>query len=378
MDTLNTQLRTSITEVTDIHHNRFEILKALDRPKIGWVSIYTPEEILYAAGLIPYRISGETCTKATKASAYMHRNICPYVLSCLEEVLAEKHDFADGAIIANVCDARRRLSDVWKYFRPDDFVHTLDLPKEIDTTTKAYFITEMQHLMEVLEERFDVKITDEALQHAVSVYNQSRELMQRLYDLRNNIHPPIAGEDYMFMVKAAMTGPREVFNEKLTQLVEDLPRHGREQPIDTPRIMICGSYFDHPHIIRVIEEMGGMVVCEDISNGVKYFEGIVDENKEPLAALADYYLDKATCAALFDSGKRFDHMMELIRQYKVDAVIYVSLKFCDNNLIDFHYQQKRLAEKKIPLLFLETERMASNMGQLRTRIQAFLESAMLW
>lgn len=371
------QLLSDITAVTDIHRNRFEILKACRHPKIGWVSIYTPEEIIYAAGMIPYRITGETCRKTTKASAYMHRNLCPYVLSCLEEVLAGTHDFADGAVIANVCDARRRLFDVWKYFRPDDFVHMPDLPKVIDNTTKAYFITEIQHLVHTLENRFDVKITQDALRHAVSVYNESRELLQRLYDLRNDIHPPITGEDYLFIVKAAMAGPRETFNEKLTQLLEHLPRYGTEKRMDKPKIMICGSYFDHSHIIRVIEEMGAVVACEDISNGVKYFEGTVDEGKDPLAALSDYYLDKATCAALFDSGKRFDHMMGLVEQYQVDAVIYSSLKFCDNNLIDFHYQKKRLSEKNIPVLFLETERMVSNMGQIRTRIQAFLESAMM-
>ncbi len=366
-----------LTDITDIHHNRFEILKACRRPKIGWVSIYTPEEIIYAAGLIPYRISGETCPKATKAAAFMHRNICPYVLSCLEEVLAGKHDFADGAVITNVCDARRRLFDVWKYFRTDDFVHMQDLPKVIDNTTKEYFITELQHLMDVLENRFDVKITGDSLRHAVSVYNRSRELLQRLYDLRNDIHPPITGEDYMFIVKAAMTGVRETFNQKLSLLLKDLSRQGTKKNIDKPKVMICGSYFDHPHIIRVIEEMGAVVACEDISNGVKYFTGAVDEGKEPLAALADYYLDKATCAAFFDSAKRFDHMMGLVEQYHVDAVIYVSLKFCDNNLIDWHYQQKRLSEKNISVLFLETERMVSNMGQIRTRIQAFFESAML-
>ncbi len=371
---MDTQL---LTAITDIHHNRFEILKACRRPKIGWVSIYTPEEVIYAAGLIPYRITGETCQKNTKASAYMHRNICPYVLSCFEEVLAGKHNFADGAVIANVCDARRRLFDVWRYFRPDDFVHMPDLPKVIDKTTKEYFITEIQHLMHTLENRFDVKITQDALRNAVLVYNESRQLLQRLYDLRNDSHPPITGEEYMFIVKAAMAGPKETFNKKLSLLLEVLPRHGSQKSMDKPKIMICGSYFDHPHIIQVIEEMGGKVACEDISNGVKYFEGIVDENKDPLTALADYYLDKATCAALFDSGKRFDHMMELIEQYRVDAVIYSSLKFCDNNLIDFHYQKKRLAEKNIPVLFLETERMVSNMGQIRTRIQAFLESAMI-
>lgn len=374
-NSMDTQL---LTAITDIQRNRFDILKACRRPKIGWVSIYTPEEIIYAAGLIPYRITGETCPKTTKASAYMHRNICPYVLSSFEEVLVGTHDFSEGAIIANDCDARRRLFDVWKYFQPDNFVHMLDLPKVIDKTTKEYFITEMQHLIETLENRFDVNITKDGLRHAVSLYNKSRELMQQLYDLRNDSYPPISGKDYMIIVKAAMTGPKEAFNEKLTLLLENLPQHGSEEKqVDKPKIMICGSYFDHSHIIETIEEMGAVVACEDTSNGVKYFEGMVDENEDPLVALADYYLDKATCASFFDSGKRFDHMMSLVDKYHVDAVIYVALKFCDNNLIDWNYQKKRLSEKNIPVLFLETERMVSNMGQIRTRIQAFLESAML-
>lgn len=366
-----------LTDITDIHHNRFELLKACPRPKISWTSIYTPEEIIYAAGMIPYRITGETCLKTTKATAYMHRNICPYVLSCLEEVLAGKHDFSDGAVVANICDARRSLFDVWRYFRPDDFVHMLDLPKVTDKTTKAYFITEMQHLIDTLENRFDVKITEDSLRHAISVYNESRKLLQRLYDLRSDIDLPITGEEYLFIVKAAMAGPKEIFNEKMSRLLDAIPPQGTEKSNNKPKIMITGSYFDHTHIIQVIEEMGAVVACEDISNGVKYFEGSVDESKDPLTALSDYYLDKATCAALFDSDKRFDHMMELIKKYRVDAVIYVSLKFCDNNLIDFHYQKKRLSEKKMPVLFLETERMVSNMGQIRTRIQAFLESAMI-
>ena len=104
---------------------------------------------------------------------------------------------------------------------------------------------------------------------------------------------------------------------------------------------------------------------------------IAETKNEPVEALADYYLNKATCARMIDSEKRFQNMAKLINDYHVDAVIYISLKFCDNNLIDWNYQKKRLSEKNIPVLFLETERMVSNMGQVRTRIQAFLESAML-
>lgn len=363
-----------IKDIAAMHENRFERLKAVDQPRVGWLSILTPEEILYAAGAIPYRITGETRPDIARAGALMHRNICPYVLSCLEEAADGVHDFSDGVVIANACDARRSMYDVWRYYLDADFVHLLDAPKHVNASTKAGFVREIRYLMETLERRYDREITSDDLAAAISLCNETRLLLQRLWDLRKRDTPPITGVQALDIVRAGMTGPRREYNEKLSRLVDRLSA-SPDADSDKNRVLLTGGFFDHAHIVEMIEQMDAVVVCEDLSNGVKYFEGSVDEAGEPVAALADYYLDKATCARMIDSEKRFDHMWRLIEDYYVDSVIYVSLKFCDSNLIDYYYQKKRLAEKDVPVLFIETERTPTNIGQLRTRIQAFLESA---
>lgn len=366
-----------IEEITNIHRNRLDLLRSANKRAIGWVSIYTPEEIVYGAGMIPFRITGESRTETPKAGGYMHRNICPYVLSCLEEGLDKVCDFSDGVIIANACDARQALYDVWKYFLNNDFVHMLDLPKQINQTTKDYFTQEIYHLIETLENRYNCKIDEHALKEAIALCNETRTLLQRVYELRKGAVPLLNGTQAHNIVKAAMTGLKKEFNLKVSRLLERLEKPEVSCPDsnqDKHRVMLCGGFFDHTHIIELIEQMDAIVVCEDLSNGVKYFEGKVDSEKDPVAALADYYLDKATCARMIDSENRFNHMWKLIEEYNAQSVIYISLKFCDSNLIDFYYQKKCLSEKDIPVLLIETERIPTNSEQIRTRIQAFLES----
>jgi benzoyl-CoA reductase/2-hydroxyglutaryl-CoA dehydratase subunit BcrC/BadD/HgdB len=365
-----------IEEISHLHKNRLALLKATNQRSIGWVSIYTPEEIVYAAGMIPYRITGETRTEISKAGGYMHRNICPYVLSCLEEGLDKVYDFSEGVIIANACDARRGLYDVWKYFKETDFVHILDLPKAINAATKDYFAKEIEHLKETLENRYHCQIQQADFKAAISLCNETRQLLQSLYDLRKRATPPITGVQALNIVRASMTGLKKEFNFKMSQLLEQLETSDldNDNDVDKHRVMVCGSFFDHTHIIELIEQMDAVVVCEDMSNGIKYFEGKVDTQTDPVTALAEYYLEKATCARMLDSEKRFNHLWQLIEDYNVESVIYITLKFCDSNLIDFYYQKKRLAEKDIPVLFIETERIPTNLGQIRTRIQAFLEA----
>jgi len=364
-----------LNNVINLHKHRFDLLEKNKRPKIGWLSIYTPGEIIHAAGLLPYRITGETRPNPVKAGGYMHRNICPYVLSCFEEALTGVHDFSSGVIIANACDARRKLYEVWKYFHKTDFVYMLDIPKSVNSHTKDYYKSQLSLLLTVLEQNYGKKITDDSLKEAISLYNETRYLLQQLYELRKQDNFPVTGGQVINIIKAGMTGLNKEFNSKLSDLLDKihLQKPNNNSEINKPRILICGSYFDHIEIIDMLEQLGAVVVCEDISNGIKYFEGRVDIDKDPVTALADYYLDKATCARMIDSEKRFSHLLNLITEYRVDSVIYFSLKFCDNNLIDFPYQKKRLDENGIPVLFLEIERTTTNISQIKTRMQAFIE-----
>jgi len=361
--------------ITDLHRNRFALLKEKSRPKIGWISIYTPEEILYAAGLIPYRITGETRTDTSKAGGYMHRNICSYVLSCLEEALDGEHDFCAGVLMVNACDGRRRLYDVWRYFLKTPFVHLVDLPKSSDSAAKIYYVQEFRHLINTLEREFRVRISDDALGEAIALCNETRTLLQRLYALRKQENPPISGSEAINIVKSGMTGLKKAFNRELSELLtllREIPHRAKNG--NRHRVLICGSYFDQTEISEIIEQTGAVIVCEDISNGVKYFEGQVRTDGDPVEALGEYYMEKATCARMVDSEKRFDHLWALVQEYGVQSVIYLSLKFCDTNMLDFPYIRQRLSEKGVPVLFLEPERTGTNIGQISTRIEAFMET----
>ena len=363
-----------IKDIIDLHENKNDVLKTLTSPKVGWLSINTPEEILYAAGLVPYRIDGAQAQMTPKAGELMHRNICSYVLSCLEEGLDGVHDSNDGVVIVNACDARRRLYEVWDRFVKPEYIYFLDFPKTVNAETKKYFSGQLRLFIESIEQHFQCRISDESLRQAISYCNESRALLHRLYQKRKKDNPPVTGAQSIKIVQAGMSGLKKDFNEKLSKLLLTLDSIPEKKALPQRRILLCGSYFDHTEIIDIIEQNGAIVVCEDLSNGIKYFENQVCQESDPVEALSEYYLEKATSARMTDSKKRFSHMHDLITEYNADSVIYFSLKFCDNNLMDFPYLKKRLNEHGIPVLFLEIERTMANLEQIKTRIQTFLES----
>lgn len=363
----------AIQGVVDLYRNRFDLLRSADSPKVGWVSIETPEEIFLAAGVIPFRITGEMETDTTDAGARLSNNYCSYVLSCLSEGLAGVYDFADGLIFADACDMRKRLWEAWMRDIPSCKSYFLELPNDASAISKEYFALQLRKLIEELDHQYACHISAEALCEAIEICNESRTLLQRLYRYKRG-RQVLSGEESIQIVKAAATGLKKDFNANMSVLLDALEK--AEQP-STPkrhRVMICGSYFDHKGIIDMIEEAGADLVCEDISNGVKYFEGKIDLDAEPVAAIADYYLEKNTSARRLDTDVRLLHMLNLVQEYQVDSIIYYALKFCDTNLHDYPYIKQRLREEKIPVLFIEGERNATNIAGTKTRVQTFLES----
>jgi benzoyl-CoA reductase/2-hydroxyglutaryl-CoA dehydratase subunit BcrC/BadD/HgdB len=367
-------IRNAIESVVDLHRNRFALLRAADRPKVGWVSIETPEEIFLAAGLIPFRITGELETDTTDAGARLSNNYCSYVLSCLSEGLAGEYDFADGVVFADACDMRKRLCEAWARDIPSCTSYFLELPNDASDISKQYFALQLRKLIKALESRYGRAISEKSLRESIETCNRSRRLLQRLYQYKKGARQVLSGEQSIQIVKAATTGLKEQFNANMSILLDALG--AAEQPATRKRhrVMICGSYFDHKGIIDTIEGAGADLVCEDISNGVKYFEGQIDLDAEPVAAIADYYLEKNTSARRLDTDVRLQHMLGLVQEYRVDSIIYYALKFCDTNLHDYPYIKQKLRAEKIPVLFIEGERNATNIEGTKTRIQTFLES----
>ncbi len=360
-------------EFSSLLNNKLSYLKSLDKPVMGWSSIYTPEEIIYAAGIAPFSVTGEGEPEAVNARAILSGNLCPYVLSCLEEWLEGIYDFMDGVVIVNTCDARRRLYDAWRHFIKTPFIHIIDLPGTTTPESRSYFKNELLLFKRAIEDHFKLKISEKSLLEAISLWNETRRVLNELQQLRKRQNPPVSGTEFLTIMKGGISGNRKDFLDKLKlylQSIENVSESSSKKPL---RILITGSYLDQVSLISLIEELGADVVCDDMSNGFKYFEGSVNIDMDPIEALAEYYLQKSSHSVMADSEERCNHILKLIKEYDVDAVIYFSLKFCDNNLIDFPYQKNKLNEHGIPVLSLEGERALVNLHQIKTRVQAFIE-----
>lgn len=365
-----------IENITELNKNKIKFLKSLGKPSVGWTSIYTPEEIYYAAGIITFRITGETGIDTTDADAVLSHNFCSYVLSCLSEGLSGVYEFSDGIVFVDACDTRKRLYEAWCHNIKEKYSFFLELPKVINQVTREYFRLQVLRLVESVEVAFKCKITEQQLRCAIDLYNESRRLMQQIYELRKADSPCITGHQAMDIIKASTSGMREEFNKRLALLLAEANKVKNSEKERKHRVMLCGSYFDNNNIIETIERAGAVVVCEDVSNGIKYFEGEIVQSGNPLDAIADYYLDKATCARMTDSDVRLNNLLNKIEEYRVDSVIYFSLKFCDTNLIDFPYIKSKLQQNGIPVLFIEGELHMTSIENLKTRIMTFIETRM--
>ena len=345
-----------------------------DRAWIGWLCTYTPEEVIYAAGFHPFRLL-EDAPSTKLADTYLHYNLCPYVRSCLDFGLRKKNQAFKGLVIINSCDAMRSLYHIWnRYLSSETFIHFMDLPKVATSLAVDYFRKEIQKLITSLEKHFGRRIKDSALKEAVGIYNESRDLMRELYELRKDQSLLISGTLVSKIVSAGQRMPKKIFNQKLKKLIEEIKitRAKADQP-DRPRIMIVGSLLSNSQLIEAVEAAGAVVVCDDLCTGSRYFEGRVQDRGDLVEALSRHYLLKTPCARMKDTALRLEAGKKSVKEYRVDGIIYQTLKFCDNHLYDYPVYQEFFRKMDVPMLQIENDFVGGNLGQIKTRIEAFIE-----
>ena len=342
---------------------------------LGYFCTYIPEEIMYAADILPVRVRARTCGAGDTpmGDAYMTPTACSYTRCCLELANQNHYDFLDGIVSCNSCDQIRRLYDNIRYKAPFPYHYIMGVPGCVSDTTHEWFRHELTKFKENLEKNFEVNISDEKLKKAIQVYNKSRTLLKELYELRKRDNPPITGTDVLNIISAGISMPRDQFNDLLTQQIQELKEKDGISDYRA-RIMIVGSMLDEPEYMKVIEDLGGLVVTDAQCLGTRYFWDLIDENKNPIDAIGERYLSKISCPRM--TGKyteREDFMVKLIKEFNVDGVILQRMKFCILWWAEIFLLRKRLKEEGIPFLELEREYVLSGAGAMKTRVQTFME-----
>jgi benzoyl-CoA reductase/2-hydroxyglutaryl-CoA dehydratase subunit BcrC/BadD/HgdB len=277
---------------------------------------------------------------------------------------------------ANTCDVIRRLYDNWKDEIDTPFLQILSLPKKSGKEQVAWYRQELENLKEALEGHFGVEISDERLWESIILHNETRRLQRQLYDLRKGNAPPITGAESLAVMIAGTAMPKEQYNQALEALLHELEQ-GHRNEHGGARLMLEGSMLDDPAYVKVIEDQGALVVTDALCFGSRVMWKDVDETvADPLEALAQYHLGgRPSCARIIgEHPKRLGYIKDMIRDFHVDAVISERLMFCDISGYEQFLLGSDFKADGTPYLQLDREYMLGGVGQMRTRVQAFLES----
>jgi bcr-type benzoyl-CoA reductase subunit C len=341
---------------------------------VGYFCSYAPEEIIWAAGALPYRILGGGRTMA-RADAHLQAYACSLVRGALDDALAGRLDFLDGTVFPHTCDSIQRLSDIWRLNTGFDVHLDLVLPVKLNTrSAEQYMLAVIKKFHTDLEAGLEVDITERDLKKAIDTYNQIRSDLRRLYALRSRQPAPISSSDLHAIVKASMVMDRGELGERLVEICEGLDAHKAESGIKKIPLVLSGGICSMPDIYRHIEDAGGTVVGDDFCTGSRYVEGTMEVQDEPLHAIAQRYYRRINCPAKHrDCFSRGDHLLKIVENARARGVIFVLLKFCDPHAFDFPYLKDFLERAGIPGLLLEIEEYQISTEQLKTRLEAFIE-----
>jgi len=343
---------------------------------MGYFCSTIPEEMITAAGLLPFRMRATGSTSTELSDAFFSSVNCSFPRHCFNQALGGEFDFLDGLLLFNSCDNVRRVYDHWIRQMKTPFIHMMSVPRTAGEPQVEWYLQELLILKEGMEKQFGLTITTEGLSEAIRLHNESRRLQRELYNLRKAEQPPISGADALAVVVAGTAMRKERFNQLLKDLLGQLQDSERSHSYKA-RLMIIGGILDDPEYIRVIEDQGGLVVTDSTCFGTRIFWKDVDEKEDdPLKALARYYvLERPSCPRVFGLyEQRANLWRELIDSFKVDGVVLERLAFCDNWGFEQYIIQNDFKEWGIPLLTLDREYVLSGVGQFRTRVQAFLET----
>jgi len=341
----------------------------------GWLCTYSPEEIMHAADILPIRITGYSQeTELDEGNAYLYVNNCSFSRSCLQLGLKGEYGFLDGVVGGSTCDGARRLFDLWRNYIGTPFHHVLTVPRKYTEKAHALYYHEVAQFKKHLEDFLGFEITDEALHKSIELYNESRKLLRELSDFRKLDSPPITGAETMEVLNASFHMPKEIFNQWLKSLLEEISASGNSHT-GRARIMLIGSVLTNPEFIKSIEKQGGLVVTDELCTSTRYWGDpvLLEGAKSPLEAISRRYLNNFPCARMFPSDERFNRIIDFALDFKVDGVISQIIRYCVPYCHDLPLLTKRLKAQGIPTLALDVEYGTPGSGQIQTRVQAFLE-----
>ncbi|MFO8111525.1 MAG: 2-hydroxyacyl-CoA dehydratase family protein [Desulfosalsimonadaceae bacterium] len=342
---------------------------------LGFFCSYAPEELIQAAGAIPFRLFG-AARDIELADSHLQSYCCSLVRGGLEDALRGRLDFLDGTVFPHTCDSIQRLSDIWRLNAGFGIHIDAVMPVKLHTpSARQYMVDVLAGVRSDLEKALGIRISDSDVSQSIRLYNGIRSKLLALYQLRS-ANPGIVPQSAVYhTMKAAMVMDREELAKDLEILLPSLEKVSAETGgSGRKRILLAGGICNHPDIYKIIDKAGGDVVWDDLCTGVRYATGLIEESGAPIEAIAERYMHRLVCPAKhMSTTARGENLVAEAIGKKIDGVVFLHLKFCDPHAFDYPYLKEYLAGKNVPSMLLEIEEQPPAEEQLRTRFETFID-----
>ena len=355
---------------------------------IGYTCFHMPEVLLNLDKCFSVRLRAPNMGSMEIATYYMCNGSCEYSRALLERAMEGNYRFLDAMAGVDLCEAMNRCMENMELLQIQDpnkenfFWTNTDVAYSDDEASVKHTVEQLRRkVLDQLRDRYGVDTSDDALRRAVEEHNEVCRIISEIGEFRKLNNPPITGYEFHVITLVSYVCPKYLVIDKLRQTLEEIKtREPDKKPAHRIRVVVVGSEIDDPDLIRLMEENGALVVADRFCYGSipGRQELILNDHEDVLTQICRRYLQDTECPRHCAPHKvqyRHDHVAQLVKDYHADGVIYEQMKFCT-----YWSYERTLAshimsdEYGIPTLSIDRPYRSGSSGQLRTRIQAFVEN----
>ena len=371
--------------ISNIYTGRIQEMvdaKKAGRPVIGTFCVYVPEEIIQAANGLCIGLCGGSQATIPDAEKTLPRNICPMVKSAFGFKVSRMCPFfqaLDFVYGETTCDAKKKTWELLDEYVP---THVMEIPQMKRERDKKLWVEEIKDFKTAVEKMTGTAISAAKLKSAIDTLNAKREALQRLNNLRHHNPSPISGRDMLLIQQIAFYDIPERFTDKVNELCDELEARVQNNnavaPKETTRIMISGTPMALPNwkLHNIIENSGAIIVNEESCIGTRYYKDTIatdgESMGEMLEKLTERYM-KIDCSVFTPNDDRIDQVIKEYRDSGAQGIIDYCLQFCHTYNIEAVKLREACEKQGIPFMSIESDYSPEDIGQLQTRVEAFIE-----
>jgi benzoyl-CoA reductase subunit C len=349
---------------------------------VGNFPVWAPQEIAHAAGALPVTISGGGQLEIDHADSRVQSFVCSISRSTLELGLRGYLAALDVMVFTSICDVARNLGGMFKRNFPGIETVYLHCPQNISSPAAVdYFTAELERFRHAMEGYIGGGISDAAIAQSVNVFNEHRSVLRELYELRRAQPERVSAVESYLLLRVGQLLPREEHTAMMRSVLAEL----RSRPVrkrDRIRVLVEGAFCEQPpwELVQAIEDAGCYIIDDDFMLGARWFTEPVVLGEDPIRSLAEHYVNHAVMSSVrhYGSHPRTEHFAGKIGDTRADGVIFCAPKFCEPALYDYVLLKEVAEARRVPYLAFEYEEKMSTFEALRTQVETFVESILLF